>query len=198
MGQFAATHVVKFTLVGTLFSQETINTFYYGTTDAMQPIADLIAGFIDQVVPPIQTVCSNAWGVLHCDGESVLGNNDFGSQLIEQSGAISGDCLPTFVSWDFTLLRGGVGERNGYKRFAGVPESGQTNGIATGGSLVNLADLGTAIGDDLAVGGSIYTPGILRKTIHHVHQTEVKLFTISTVIYSKIGSQNSRKVGHGR
>jgi len=193
-----ATHVVRFTLVGTLFGQETINTFFYEVEDDGEDIEGEIAAFVDEVVPPIQNVASNAWGVLRVDGEYVKGGTRFGSQEINQSGNISGDCLPSFNAFDFTLLRGGVGERNGYKRIAGVPESSQTNGVATSGALVNLALLSAAMFASLTVDAATLIPVIERSVINHVPQVPPQYFTISSVVYSKIGSQNSRKVGHGR
>jgi len=198
MSENVSPDVIRFNVVGIIHGQQTINSFYYAGTIGDVPLDDMIAAFVDQVVPPIQSCTSIAWGVLRCDAEFVKGGFTFGSQEINQSGGVSGDCLPNFVSWDFTLLRSAVGERNGYKRFAGIPESYQTDGTATGTALANLAALADAIYNPVTVSPESFVPVIRRTKVHHVSQVPPRYYDVGNVVYSKIGSQNSRKPGHGR
>lgn len=191
-------HVLKITLHGICISEETINVFYYASATRVDPLVDVFTAFDGVVLtelPPVSTVNSLYTQV---DIEEVKGGSTFDTFAITRPGTVSGDSMPPFVSWDFTLLRSGAGERNGYKRIMGVPETQQAGGFASAGALANLNNVAIGLAAILATTNDEYVPVIRRKTIHHVPQTPPKFFDISTVNYSRIGTQNSRKFGHGR
>jgi len=51
---------------------------------------------------------------------------------------------------------------------------------------------------DITDGTETYEPVIQRKFVNHIPKIPPVFYTISDVRYAKVGSQNSRKFGHGR
>jgi hypothetical protein len=154
--------------------------------------------FDTTVVQPMLDVMSNLAHVNTLEAQIVHGGGAFDVKTTSYGGHVSGDCLPTFVAWDFTLLRGGLGERNGYKRIAGVAETQQHEGIPTTGANTLLALVAAGMNTAFDSGGDVYNPVIRRGTINRVPQNPAKYYSVSNVLFARIGSQNSRKVGHGR
>jgi len=160
--------------------------------------ADLIDAFTTTVMPAIRAITNqNAeYELIVCN--QYHGGLSFAASAIAIGGTVTGDCLPPFVSWDFTLVRSAVGEQNGYKRFAGVSESKQQNGLVDAGFVSVLDNLATILQADLVGSLDTYQLGVRRSQINQIPVNTPTVQTISAAQYSKIGSQNSRKYGHGR
>lgn len=198
MPQVIGGFVVEILLFGNILSQQTINRFFYHSTSFTDPISDLIDEFDANVVAYLTSFMNQNAAFLQIQAQTVQNGSSFGSKNISEVGAGTGDCLPPFVSWDFTLVRGGALERNGYKRIAGVGEGAQVNGIPTSGILAVInAGVGALFGD-LATTGDTWSPVIRRTRVNKVPVIPPQYFSVSSVQFSKIGSQNSRKYGHGR
>lgn len=191
-------HIYEIKVRGSIFGQETFNTFYYGGAAAATALVDLAGGFNDAVLASWGILVSNEWTSLEESVTHVKGGADFADFTVAVRGSVSGECLPPYASYDFTLVRGGVGERNGYKRLAGVAESSQSAGIVAGAAVSNVITLANAMGGTISDGVTDYVPVIRRETIHGVPQLIPVYYTVSNAIYSQIGTQNSRKYGHGR
>lgn len=192
------TFVAQIKLFGTVISEESLNVFYYGTDTMVDTLADLLAGFQSTVVSQLPPVTSASSFYGKAEATLVKGGNLFDSVSFFTPGTVSGEALPPYATWDITLVRGGAGERNGYKRLMGVPESLQTGGIATAGAIANLANVTLAMSQIVVAVTDQWTPVIRRDVVNRVVQNPPKWYSISSVLYSKIGTQNSRKFGHGR
>lgn len=199
MAESTLSIVYKITWKGRLMGQQTINTFYYGADTPPDSLEALGNAQFAKCFTDLEQIVSNQWAIESIDIEGVKGSTQFASVPGATSGIVSGDCSPPFVSWDFTMQRAGVGERNAYKRIAGVPESMVTLGVITS-SARTLADIAAPrFAEALTVDApNDWLPLIKRTSIHKVHQTVPKYYTMSTGLYSQVGSQNSRKFGHGR
>jgi hypothetical protein len=192
-------YVIEIVLKGAVITEETLNVFHFASPTLTDTIADIIQAFYVALGPTLINLIGTSSVFSEVTGQFVRGSILFGSQpLVGQSGTVSGDQLPPYATWDFTYVRGGALERNGYKRFSGVPESFQANGVASGSGPANLAVLAGVLGAGFNSGTDDWTPVIKRTKIAHVTQTPPKYYSVSSVVYSKIGTQNSRKFGHGR
>jgi hypothetical protein len=185
-------------LVGAFLGQETINLFHFGYGAYLGTAVDALTAWWATMQTPISASCSGQATWTSAEFQQEVGGVAFGSIPLADSGNVAGDSLPPFVCWDFTLVRGGALERNGYKRIAGVPESKQANGVVDNTFRATLDNLAAPIFAGFDVGLDHFTPVIKRKQIHGVAQHPPKYYDMSNVVYSKIGSQNSRKYGHGR
>lgn len=179
-------------------NEKAINRFFYAGTSFTTAVTDIIDEFDSAVGTPLLNIMNVNSTIREYDLNFVKGSALFGSKAVIRSGTVSGSMCPTFVAWDYTYLREGVGERNGYKRFVGVSESSQDNGIVASGIVASLGILATALATPLTLGADTWVPVIKRTRIHRVPQSPAKYYDISDVAFSKIGSQNSRKPGHGR
>lgn len=192
-------HVYEVKIIGLVLAQEAINVFHYGHSEELLDPSGWLDVFDGDVVAALLPCVADNYVAQGLTIQEVHGGGQFASKAISEFGGVSGDCLPPYVSWDFTLVRGAARERNGYKRFAAVAESRQANGLATPAALTDLNNLAARMFADIgSTDTGVLTPVIQRETINHVHQSPPKYYTVSGVQYSKIGTQNSRKFGHGR
>ena len=119
-----------------------------------------------------------------------------------RSGAVVSESLPPYSSWAFRLNRNTSAVRNGAKRFWGVPEISQANGIAAVAAITDLNELAVRLALTLGITGttSLYQPRIFRagrpvkvipeKTIPALLQND---YDVASVAYTQISTQNSRK-----
>lgn len=123
---------------------------------------------------------------------------DFTSPFV---GGVTGDSLPPANTWGFQYVRSTTVTRNGYKRFGLVPESLQSNGIATPAAIEDLNALADELDATLIYSQSTpvlfswtLAPVIVRKDATGALVTSQE---VSDVVYRGIGTQNTRKLGRG-
>jgi len=189
-------------LEGTCEGQPTRNVFYYlqtnGVADAAQ---ELIDAFMNDVLQAVRATVTTATIYTNIFCKNLDNLEDFASFTISpsQAGNVDADTLPPFVCWSYIYRRATLAVHNGWKRFAGVPETFQDGGVAAGGGtsalLVAVAD---SLEDALSnVAGDSFNPVIMRKTrvpatgpLDHYDYEE---FPCAGVDYVHIGTQNTRK-----
>jgi len=198
MPELTPAFVAQLKLKATVITEESLNIFYYGSDTNADGLDGLITRFRTIVMPKLIAVTSTQCQFESIEATMVKGGNDFTSQGFAEAGTVGGDTLPPYATWDFTLLRGGAGERNGYKRFPGVPEASQAQGIASAGAVANLNLLADALDTLLVPTTDQWSQVIRREVINHVIQNPPKWYSNGGTLYSRIGTQNSRKFGHGR
>lgn len=190
--------VYRFTVIGTIQSVvETVNVYYYAGMNEVSSVDDLCSNFSETVINPLLPLMHGASAFTELQFQGVKGDFGFTVKPLTAAGSASGEGLPPYASWDFTYLRQQLGERNGYKRIGGLSESQQGYGIPTPSALalLNLAAAGMA--STITDGTNSYTPVIHRTRVNRIPVHPAKYYGISTVAFSKIGTQNSRKFGHG-
>jgi hypothetical protein len=190
-------HIYRVTMVGDFAGQQCLNMFFYGGATAFTQTTDIVAPFESTVFAALRPILSSSYTLDRLDVQHMRGGGDFGTVAVGTVGSVTGDALPPFVSWDFTILRGAFHERNGYKRFAGVAESQQLNGVATTAALSLLGTAALALASTLTVDTVIYDPVIQRRVVNGVPLLDPSYWTTGGAAYSKLGTQNSRKPGHG-
>jgi len=198
LGQDTDPVVYQIKINGQINTEQTINRFFYCGATTLVDITTLVDAFHTEFDASLLPATNVNWRWNSTDIEGVKGSLAFATVSRSVAGTTSGEVLPPYASWDFTLVRGGVGERNGYKRFAGVPESLQNAGIAVSGALPGLALVSASLEANLTAETIVFRPVIRRTRIHKVPVFPPQYWSIGGATYSKIGTQNSRKYGHGR
>jgi len=125
-------------------------------------------------------------------------------------GGVSGEALPPADAWTFKYLRPDATFRHGFKRFAGVPESDQANGVPTSGALTGLTAFAallatplpayTAIGEtpsETLISGSAAKPVVIQRIKNGDILNPIGIASITTVQFDKIGHQDTRDFGRG-
>lgn len=189
--------VLRITWKGAILGEAAYNVFYYGCGTEPTSVDDVLIAQKEAVWNVLQPILSTKASLDQVVGEGVKGTTRFSSIVPAELGSVSGDCLPPYAAYGFTLLRDGVGERNGYKRFAGVPESYQIDGHPTGTVSANLPAIQAALAADLTVGDETWTPLIRRTRVHKVVQNPPTYWNQGSVVFGGITTQSSRKYGHG-
>jgi len=183
-----------------LTAQTVLNVYFYeevvSPTTLTPPLA-LVQAYRDKVITPLLAVQSIALSHVQYSATNLDDPASFGVFDLIEAGGVGSESLPPFVAWAFRLNRATRVVRNGQKRYAGVAESDQVNGEATGAALTRLNAVASALDDPLEQA----TPDgswVLR--IAHALGTIPETYTpypVASVSYSRISSQNTRKFGRG-
>lgn len=197
---------------------ETRNVFYYKVQAAATPAAaeDNLAGYArglwEHLKFTLRAVTSQQMryyqvecGAFDENTALVVNAETYVIPGAEQAGTVVDESLPPANTWTFRYIRSDINFRHGYKRFAGVPEQLQAAGIITGsGSLVVNALAAQLAADVAPVEPTTGVAGVgsAQVCITRQEQNGAPVLPVlvnfpSSVVYSAIGTQNSRKLGRG-
>jgi len=185
-------------------SQTVLNVYYYRlvSSGGSAPFAnDLALAFFETLIPAIidvqvEGLHHNALEVSCPDDPS-----DFITLTIvapDGVGTAGTDGLPPFVAGAIRLNRASRELRNGQKRLAGPPESAQTNGTVTGTYTTSMNVIAALMAGSLTETGhsSVFVPRIVRKQRTPPYAITADI-GISSAEFTKLSSQNTRKIGRG-
>jgi hypothetical protein len=171
-----------------------LNNFFYQCDDALGTAVDLTDVLIDTLglVPRINAIqCA----IVINDSIRIINLydlTDFNEVALLGAGALGGDCLPAHNAISYSLKLDTRAVRPGSKRFSGVPESAQANGIVTdSGYIANMELLRIKMAASLTVGGAgAYSPVVVRRNRHEPDETH------EFVWYSLPEHSSEAVVGH--
>lgn len=194
--------LLRFTDRQTFLGQTVLNVYFYRVTSITgldDTYLDVLGGwFKDNVVSPVAALQSAS--VSHT--ELFLENLSNGVDILTYddgfpiAGEASGDALPPYASYGFQLLRESRTTRNGYKRFAGVTEANQDDGIYTGGGTA-ITDVEDALAADVVIGLATVAEPVIVKRPFDVPVVTFEYASIGGALFRGIGTQNTRKFGRG-
>lgn len=207
MGLFDVYQVVDKSL---LQGQECINVYYFQQDSAVDdPNAeDMANAYIGQILPIVVTI--QEADVLHT--EVIVTNlfnpsDTFAAAISEPGVAVYGtELLPIFSATGFRLVGDNGAVRNGAKRYCGMDEGVQDDGVITNGGFITQLE---AVADQLAetlLHGIIptYAPVIIGRLLvgsSYVLPDNLGDAVISNIVDAVfdtlVTSQVSRKVGSG-
>lgn len=184
------------------------NVFYYKEVVedvTLNHSAQLAAEFEANVDPLIRAIQADIVSTININVENIIPSAD-NTYLAytpgTRAGAETAGALPPYVNWAFIYNRNNSAVRNGAKRFWGVTEAAQEDGIAVAGMTTAINALAARLALTLGTTGStsLYQPRIFRagrpsktipeKIIPAMAQND---FDVASVSYRQISSQNSRK-----
>jgi hypothetical protein len=194
----------RFELVveGTYLGKNVRNVYYYLQTNGEEMAADVLAGeFAETPLQAIRTVTVEAMVWERLFAKNLDNPEDFYDYILSpsQGGNIVAEGMPPFVTFSFIYHRTTLAVRNGWKRYAGVPESYVVDGVlASGTPATNIAALAEALDEPVTNGsGTTFLPVIMNKIrIPPEGEFESFLYTeysVADVDFAHIGSQNTRK-----
>lgn len=206
----SSTDILEFSLESLYQSPSNrgLNVFQY-EVDVASPFvlatygAELIQEWYNYITAIIQPITSDAvaWREVAVRNLSDPDEIYIGIPEDTSAGAVAGDCMPPYVSWGFLLRRTTAATRNGYKRFWGVPESLQEDGVPTTAAALLLPGIATSLanGFDLEVAGTPainpqFYPVIVRKDNTGALVASQR---VASGQFRSIGTQNTRKFGRG-
>lgn len=195
-------------------SQDIVNSFYFemhmdggtlvGDDDELANIGER---FWDAVSPELlavtgDSVTYNTIDVFKADGADVGASGFYTIPSGEGTGLIAGESLPPFVTWTFQYTRPDANFRHGYKRFAGVPETWQNGGNILSDKLDEMAALAAALNSDIKLNDALINAPYIEAALVQRQKNGQPVdpdvwYKPSTVVYKKIGSQNTRKYNIG-
>lgn len=135
-------------------SEEFLNVFHFRQSSAEGSSADLANTIQTQLMPPILFIQSPKIQWLGLSTRNLFTVDDFTENTFDPGDVIgtssSGDMLPVFNAVTFRLVRTNREIRNGFKRFVGIPESVQVDGLITDeGYIDNLNALSSALSEPI-------------------------------------------------
>lgn len=188
-------------IAGSFLGQEVINVFSYVQSETGTAHPDL-ADFW----PMMRGTFGGSWAnlvsseyVAHSvHAEWVIGGDEvYDGAITDFLGLDGGETLPPYACWSFLYRRTYRTTFNGHKRFAGIVEANQANGVAVPTALTNLNSLANDLNTPLTIGGVTYTPAIVSRILNGTLRTTPLVNPVNGVQYTGIGTQNTRKFGRG-
>jgi len=168
----------------------------------------LVASWIDQILPGITGF--QADNVVHVEisAKNLFNEAESHSELISTPGDdTGGQALPIFNAVGYRLVGDNSAVRDGSKRYAGLTEGAQTDGVIDSGTvLTTLAALALLLVDPLAVGLDLdfFFPVVVKRLLvgsSYELPTNAGDAVLSTIIDAlfnvEVTSQTSRKIGVG-
>jgi hypothetical protein len=197
--------VLRLTLCGTVFTEQACNVFFYliNIGSGSPTLEDVLEGFRTVVLPSILDIQSQDVEYDTAEADNLTNGIDFGTDPLYAgiTGNVSGEALPPYAAWAFTLERASKLTRNGAKRFAGVPESAQQDGVVTAGFNPTLVTAATAIGTSFAYSNAqgAFSAFPLIVGVDTTGQRDLSRVQIPTgaVANAVVSTQNTRKFGRG-
>jgi hypothetical protein len=193
MPLYTGTKVWKLIDNQTLYGIQCQNVYFFGSSDSGANAHDLNAAFDAAWLPNILDFQSEDLHHVNLDTVGVKGVFDFDTFVTGDDGAIADTSEPVFVAWSFRQDRAAANERHGYKRYAGVPDSGWIGGDIDSTILAALNAFATELNDAIAFSTPVYVPLIQRRFLDKVELDEPEYYTYSTASFRDISTQSTRK-----
>lgn len=195
-------------LLAELYDQSIENIFHYRGNALTSPDAiDIAEAFYDQILPDIQAITATDVFFTEIRVHDLMASDSPAIWTVGENGASSADqSLPPFNAFGFTLNVGSTVTRPGHKRFAGVVESDQNDGVVTAaGTIAAGAALATTLAFNLfdtATGLIPWAAGVIVKRIldddsYRLPTSVGELVTnaiVDAAMSLIVSSQNSRKL----
>jgi hypothetical protein len=143
---------------------------------------------------------------LDADGNLVNGESYF-IPAGEGQGTSTGGALPPADAFTFKIVRPDSSKRHGFKRFAGVSESEQDAGVPAAGTVTALDALAAAMAGDIHFWGDVLGVNsdlggqmniqLVQKVLNGDVVSPAVFYFPATVVFDKIGHQDTRDYGRG-
>jgi len=197
----------QLTDVQTYLGQQVLNVYYYKQIAEPSVGVSNIAlvraweDFVMATIGPVQNEGLDHVGVrvinLDNPDDFLLSPNSF-------AGTVSGDGMPPYVTFAFRLNRASRAVRNGQKRIGGISESSVGDGLVNPGLATNIAAIEVALGAIITdtISGASFQPRIVHLATEagpggDPPATPRADYTISSVEFTSVSTQNTRKFGRG-
>lgn len=198
--------LLQATVRATYLSQTILNIFHYRITN-VTGLSD--AGYIDfatwiatDILGPVRLIQSSLLTYQEIEIRNLSNNIDVASVALTATGSVTATeatSLPSYVSLGFKLVRESLVTRNGYKRFAGLVDAQVTGNTFVPSSGTIIPDIEEALAADWVFGVvNTAEPVIVKRPIVPPVGTTYEYASIgSAVVADFVGTQNTRKPGHG-
>lgn len=211
--------VYEVTHRGTMSNQAVNNVYFYQQRAAFVPSSGTIAQALadawgEILIPEVLAIASSDYRSDSVDVRNLFDPTDQGQYVDGSlgSGGTTMDSLPVHDAWGLQLKHDYAGMRPGGKRYAGVPESSQVDGIPTSGMITALNSFGEALAAPIQ-GGLIITDNIMFPVVvkrvrtgspgaytYRLPENSGELIVgtiIEVLVRLLVTTQNSRKIGVG-
>jgi hypothetical protein len=174
---------------------EFLNVFGYHDQLALPvAIGELATQFAAVIVPVLAGLMVGGMKITRVETEQVIGGTEYVDTVLAPpaSGVRSGDRLPSFNAWGFTLHRATAGKRSGAKRVGMISETDVNLGVASDEMSVILNAAAVSFQSPLQVGlVNTWFPVILERP--KLPLTVWGFHDLAGVTYSRVTTQNTRK-----
>lgn len=191
--------------------QKVLNVYFYRvqSTTLGANAADVVSAFIATVLPAVVNFQSSS--VVHTSivATNLYDETDAHEELISTPGVADGDPVGTFEAVPFRLVGDNAAVRAGAKRYAGVTEEDQVDGVITDGGVLTilntLADVLAGAVNYGLIDAGILIPVIMARILVSqgvyrlpANQGEAVFSNVTDALFSPlVSSQVSRKIGRG-
>lgn len=180
------------------------NVFAYEATSGSPTAEKCAFAFVEDVYPSIRALCSVITNFLDVYVVNLDDPSDFNTDIINQTGTVTGESTNGFTVWAFEYIRAVRIPNNGRKAFGNIAESDLVGGAPTGSAITRLntlaGKLAGTISDPLA--DAVWTPRLWRRAGRYAPFTGTPpvgtlypdtFYPIADVRFKRVSTQSSRK-----
>lgn len=197
-------NLLQIIVSGTYLSQQWSNVFYYRVKDnsANKSLSQFLGyftlGYNDAILPIMHAGVQ----VRSTEARNLTNGIDIAvGAPVDIFGAVGGEGFPAFVAYAFRYNRETLITRHGQKRIVGVSELRVNAGVANADFLQYLNAAADWMNGDIGDTGYWIEPVILgRYPLGHPDAGKLdltKVNGVSSVVYTRLTTQNTRKPGRG-
>ena len=181
-------------LVAGLYGAEINNIWFYGNANSTGDAGDLSLAFQQDVLPSIMAIQSEDLVYASIEIQGVRNTTVLYSNTLTVNGDVASAADPAFLAWSYRMNRQGVGERHGFKRFAGCPDAWIVDGTYDPSHATEFTAVATALAAEIDQGFAHYVPLIKQVTEVEVPENPISYHTFLTAAFRGVSTQNSRKL----
>lgn len=190
----AAGDIFKLVLHSRLGTEDAANVFHYRQTVGVLGGEQLADAWITEVYDEIKALVSVVTVFQSVEWLNYNDLGDFGinTDIAAQTGARTGEALPSYNAWAFQYNRETRATRNGSKRFSAIAEGDQAYGApaAIANDIIN--NCASSLGQLINFGGTEWwEPVIVR--LNEAGNAPLVVNGVKNVTFKRITTQSSRK-----
>lgn len=174
------------------------NVYVYEQTAGFGNYNDVAVAWQNDILPEMKAICPVQLSINELYIVNLDDVDDFGTAIVDSTGDVNEERLPTYDTWYFQLTRNSRATQNGRKFIGMVPETLQNGGVATSGALINLTLMALALAAPINAtpGSAIYQPRIWRRPGTYesgVVAAPGQFYAFGEAVYRKITHMGSRE-----
>ena len=180
-------------LIGNAGGKPMNNVFFYQNFGGGGTAAQLLVAFYQDVLPFVLAITSLDAEYTDIQTNGVQIATDFAASAFSDNGTASAGIEPRMVALGYRYNRLDNTDRNGYKRFGGLPDDIWISGQIDTAYTTDVANLRAACESVITEGGQNFAPCMQRRQKNNVVLTTPEFYNFLSVSTQGITTQNSRK-----
>lgn len=141
------------------------NVFVYELTAGLATYNDCALAFLEDLWPAYKALSTVHYHLKDLYVVNLDNLDDFGTVLVDETGSVDSESLPSYDTWGFSLTRVTRASQNGRKFIGLIAETDQQGGAPASGAVARILTMQTKLASTIQYAGddAVFTPRIWRR-----------------------------------